>query len=79
LLSGGTVVEAINCGQLSGGTITIGPNSFSNEGTLQASDGGTLEIRSSVAIGDAERLDFGEQVGSYPPSDVKVVFGPPNG
>ena len=36
VLSGSTVVQAINCGQLAGGTITINPSTFTNQGTLQA-------------------------------------------
>ena len=34
VLSGSTVVQAINCGLLAGGTITINPSTFTNQGTL---------------------------------------------
>ena len=44
VLSGSTVVQAINCGQLAGGTITINPSTFTNQGSLQASHGETLNV-----------------------------------
>ncbi len=45
LLSGTTVVQAIDCGLLPGGTIVISPSgSFQNQGTLAASNGGVLQI-----------------------------------
>ena len=34
-------VQAINCGELAGGTITINPGSFTNQGSLQVSNGET--------------------------------------
>ena len=52
VLSGGTVVQAINCGEMAGGTITISPSSFTNQGTLHATGGGNLFINSSVSIND---------------------------
>ncbi len=33
--SGGTIVQAINCGELAGGTITVNPGTFTNQGTLE--------------------------------------------
>ena len=39
LFSGTTPVLAINAGLLAGGTITINPTTFTNQGTLQASNG----------------------------------------
>ena len=47
LLSGTTPVLAINAGLLAGGTITINPTTFTNQGALQASNGGTLTLGSS--------------------------------
>ena len=44
VLSGGTVVEAINCGLVAGGTITISPSTFTNQGTLSVSSGEALNI-----------------------------------
>ena len=42
--SGSTVVQAINCGELAGGTITVDPATFTNQGTLKAQNGETLSI-----------------------------------
>jgi hypothetical protein len=44
VLSGGAVVQAVNCGELAGGTITVNPNTFTNQGTLQASNGETVSV-----------------------------------
>ena len=56
VLSGSTVVQAINCGLLAGGTITINPGTFTNQGSLQASDGGSVERqRAERAPGHGER------------------------
>ena len=44
LLSSGTLVQAINCGQLAGGTIAVNSNAFTNEGSLQACHGETLNV-----------------------------------
>ena len=55
LLSGSTVVQAINCGQVAGGTITINPSTFTDQGTLQAV-GSTLAIYGSVAIDGSNHL-----------------------
>jgi hypothetical protein len=43
LLSGSTVVQAIDCGLLAGSTINIGSTIFLNQGTLAASNGNTLK------------------------------------
>ena len=42
--AGGNVVQAINCGEMAGATITINPSTFTNQGTLAASNGGTLTV-----------------------------------
>ena len=42
--SGSTIVQAINCGELAGGTITVDPTTFTNQGTLKAQNGDTLSI-----------------------------------
>src|SRR5262249_39785765 len=34
--SGGTIVQAIDCGEPAGGTITVDPATFTNQGTIQA-------------------------------------------
>jgi hypothetical protein len=44
VLSGTTRVLAINCGVVVNGTIRIDPSTFTNQGTLQASNGGTLDV-----------------------------------
>jgi RHS repeat-associated protein len=56
LRSGGTTVKAINAGLLAGGTITINPASFTNQGTLQA-QGGTLAIPLSLTVDNLDRID----------------------
>jgi len=40
--SGGSIVQAVNCGELAGGTITINPAAFTNQGTIAADDSGGL-------------------------------------
>ncbi len=42
--SGGSIVQAINCGELAGGTITVNPGTFTNQGTLQVQNGEALNI-----------------------------------
>jgi hypothetical protein len=44
VLSGTTVVQAINCGMMAGGTIYINATTFSNQGTLKVSNGGALNV-----------------------------------
>jgi hypothetical protein len=44
LLSGATAVQAINVGQLPGGTLTINSTSFVNEGQIDVSNGETLDV-----------------------------------
>ena len=51
VLSGSTVVQAINCGQLAGGTLTINPGVFTNQGTVAVSNGETLNVNASGSIG----------------------------
>jgi hypothetical protein len=48
LLSGGTLLQAIDCGLLAGGTITINPSTFTNEGTIGVSNGETLNVSGST-------------------------------
>ena len=48
VLSGGSSVLAVNAGLLAGGTITIEPSSFLNEGTVQAGNRGTLNLARST-------------------------------
>ncbi|MGO9468528.1 MAG: malectin domain-containing carbohydrate-binding protein, partial [Isosphaeraceae bacterium] len=42
--SGGSIVQAINCGEIAGGTLTIGAAPFTNQGSLQVQNGETLAI-----------------------------------
>ena len=56
VLSGSTVVQAINCGQLAGGTITDQPQHLHQPGHARKLPGGTLAIYSSVAINGSNRL-----------------------
>ncbi len=42
--SGGSIVQAINCGELAGGTITVNPPTFTNQGTIGAASGGALTV-----------------------------------
>ena len=42
--SGGSIVQAIDCGELAGGTITVNPATFTNQGTLQATNGDILSF-----------------------------------
>ena len=43
--SGATAVQQINCGEPAGGTITVNPaGTFTNQGTLSASNGETLTL-----------------------------------
>jgi hypothetical protein len=44
VLAGASVVQAINCGDLPGGTIRINPVTFTNQGTVSAINSGTLEL-----------------------------------
>ncbi len=44
LLSGGVPVEQIDCGLLAGGTITINPSTFTNQGSLQVGNGEHLNV-----------------------------------
>ena len=45
------MVQAINCGQLAGGTLTINPAVFTNQGTVAVSNGETLNVNASGSIG----------------------------
>jgi RHS repeat-associated protein len=52
--SGGKIVQAINCGELAGGTITVAPSTFTNQGSVQAQNGETLAISGLAGnLGDA--------------------------
>ncbi len=42
--SGGSIVQAINCGELAGGTLTVSSGTFTNQGSLQVENGETLAI-----------------------------------
>ena len=46
--SGGSIVQAIDCGELAGGTITVSPATFTNQGSLQVASTETLAITSST-------------------------------
>ena len=47
VLTGATVVQAINCGQLAGGTLTVNPVTWSNSGTLAVVNGSSLNLSGS--------------------------------
>ena len=55
VLSAGVPVQQINCGELAGGTITINPSTFTNQGTLAATEG-TLAIHTSAAINELGQI-----------------------
>ena len=69
--AGGNVVQAINCGEMAGGTITINPGTFTNQGTLAASNGESLTLdgvwsnalRSTISANGAT-LNLGDQSSS---------------
>jgi hypothetical protein len=42
--SGGSLVQAVDCGELAGGTISISPGTFTNNGSLSVSNGESLTI-----------------------------------
>src|SRR5439155_1377900 len=44
VMSGGSDVLALNAGELAGGTLTVNPATFINQGTLQVSNGEALNI-----------------------------------
>ncbi len=48
--SGGSIVQAINCGTLAGGTITINPTTFTNQGTLYCQHGETMDVTGSLTV-----------------------------
>ena len=63
LLSGNTVLQAINCGLAAGSTLTINPSTFSNQGTLQVSNGATLNVSGLTGnVGTATLSDSGSQL-----------------
>ena len=63
VLSGSTVVQAINCGLLPGGTITVNPSTFANQGSLQASHGETLNVNNLVGnLNTASVTDAGSSL-----------------
>ena len=47
VLTGSTVVQAINCGELAGGTLTVNPVTWSNSGTLGVVNGSSLNLSGS--------------------------------
>ncbi|MCY2990994.1 MAG: malectin domain-containing carbohydrate-binding protein [Planctomycetota bacterium] len=67
VLSGGVAVQAINAGQLAGGTITIDPSTFTNQGSVSVNrmnahdvtNQGTLAIISggTINVGGTLRID----------------------
>ena len=57
VLSGSTVMQAINCGELAGGTITINPGTFTNQGSLQASNGETLNLGGTFTVASLGTFD----------------------
>jgi hypothetical protein len=64
LLSGTTVVRAINAGLVSGGALTVTPNTFVNQGTVQAtagmlSLGGTWDNRGTLETTGNGTLNLG--------------------
>ena len=68
VLSGSTVVQAINCGQMAWGTITINPSNLTNQGSLQASHGETLTLNNtwsdatgSTITASGATLNLGDQ------------------
>ena len=42
--SGGTIVQAIDCGELAGGTVTVNAGTFTNQGSLEVQNGESLNI-----------------------------------
>ncbi len=46
--AGGSVVQGVNCGEMAGGTITVNPGTFTNQGTLRAANGGALSVNGLV-------------------------------
>ena len=73
VLSGSTVMQAINCGELAGGTITVNPSTFTNQGTVQAT-AGTLTLAGAwnsaagtLGAGGSGTLNLG---GSFSTADV---------
>jgi hypothetical protein len=68
VLSGSSVVQAINCGDEPGGTLAVSPASFTNNGTVSASNGETLAINGawtnaagSTISATGATLDLGDQ------------------
>src|SRR5207245_2272556 len=63
VLSGSTSVQAIDAGLLAGGTLTVNPAKFSNLGTLQASNGETLNVNGLIGnLGTASVTGAGSQL-----------------
>ena len=56
LFSGGTQILAINAGLLAGGTITVNPATFTDDATLQAINGETLDVSGSLTVDDPASL-----------------------
>ena len=50
--SGGTTVQAIDCGQMPGGTLTINLTSLVNQGSLGAAGDGVLVVSCPLAVND---------------------------
>lgn len=59
VLSGNTVVQAINSGEPAGGKITINPSTFQNQGTVLARSGGTLTLSPGTFAGGVLEADRG--------------------
>jgi hypothetical protein len=63
VLSGGTVVQAINAGDEAGGIVAVNPNSFTNQGTLAVSNGEALNVRGlSSEVGTATLSGSGSRL-----------------
>ena len=63
VISGGTTVQAINCGLLAGSTLTINPTSFMNLGILQAANGETLAVGGLIGNLNAATMSGASNLG----------------
>ena len=77
VLSNGTAIEQINCGELAGGTINVNPSNFLNQGTVQAGNGETLNLsgawsNTGTITATAATLNLG---GSFTTAGLGTVNG----
>ncbi len=73
VLSGGVPVEQIDCGQLAGGTITINPGSFTNQGTLQVDSGSVLSFSNGSGVTFAPSSQVNVEVQATTPGSFGVI------